>query len=500
MKGVFYGRHSTNKQTIDAQLSSAHVLATKYDCELVDEYMDQGVSARTKSLKARKGISQLLADAHLSKFDFVVISNHDRIARNPKEHQIIRVNMALLDIPIVISSSESLYDSGDFIVDLIKDGNSKLEVENTRIRTKDTMKKIIRSGDWAGGPAPYGYWYNKESKTFVSLAEEVMVIKQIFEFYQQEHGFLSIAQKLKIGSYRGQNWSKYAVKSIVTNPFYAGYVSLYRRKEGAPHSITDSEDWLLTKSEKIEPILSKEEWDYCWELYRKNRKRERNPRRFKTSFLLQSLVHCEDCGDPLQCKDQRTKSKSGKVYGKQIYFCPGCRYVIDAQLLHRLIPTIFSEIQKIGIDELSSKMIASFFEEVHLLEEDIYQLEQAKIEYNKKFDLINEELRAFIKTDTEESKTMANILILHKKDLERRVHETEHFLKDKKLEIDFLKNFQMDENMLTNRLKDFYQPLQKIQQEELRRLLVYMVEDITISQDGAANIKTRTMSKSTVFS
>lgn len=73
MRGV-YGRHSTDKQTMDAQRSMALDIIRKYECEFVGEYLDTAVSARKKELKERNGVSYLLADAHLDKYDFVVIS------------------------------------------------------------------------------------------------------------------------------------------------------------------------------------------------------------------------------------------------------------------------------------------------------------------------------------------------------------------------------------------------------------------------------------------
>lgn len=133
------------------------------------------------------------------------------------EHQKIRMILAGCNIPVVISSSESLYDSGDFIVDLIKDGTSKMEVDNTRIRTRDTAKSILLKGKWTGGKAPFGYRYDKVNKTFSQCEEELEIVDSMYKLYRNREGFQSIAHL--ISRQYGKSISKATVRWIITNPF-----------------------------------------------------------------------------------------------------------------------------------------------------------------------------------------------------------------------------------------------------------------------------------------
>ncbi|EBK2060070.1 recombinase family protein, partial [Salmonella enterica subsp. enterica serovar Typhi] len=100
MKGAFYGRHSTDRQNMETQKVMAYDFAKKYGCTVVCEYLDAAVSARKKQLNDRPGISQLLRDARDRKFDFVLMNYHDRIARNPMEHQEIRKRLKECNIPV----------------------------------------------------------------------------------------------------------------------------------------------------------------------------------------------------------------------------------------------------------------------------------------------------------------------------------------------------------------------------------------------------------------
>ncbi|MEC1716400.1 recombinase family protein, partial [Schinkia azotoformans] len=63
MKGVFYGRHSTDKQEMVMQQHSVANLITKYGCDIVDEYLDAGVSAVKKNIHQRKQLQRLINDA-----------------------------------------------------------------------------------------------------------------------------------------------------------------------------------------------------------------------------------------------------------------------------------------------------------------------------------------------------------------------------------------------------------------------------------------------------
>lgn len=67
MRGVFYGRHSTDKQTMDTQRNMCIEFINRVGCICVGEYLDAGISARKKTMQERPGISQLMADATFEK-------------------------------------------------------------------------------------------------------------------------------------------------------------------------------------------------------------------------------------------------------------------------------------------------------------------------------------------------------------------------------------------------------------------------------------------------
>jgi len=79
MKRVaLYARISTVDQHLETQLLDLREMATQRGHEVVHEYTDTISGAKAK----RVGLDQLLADARRHRFDIVLVSAFDRVARN----------------------------------------------------------------------------------------------------------------------------------------------------------------------------------------------------------------------------------------------------------------------------------------------------------------------------------------------------------------------------------------------------------------------------------
>lgn len=491
MKAAFYGRHSTDKQTMDTQRAMAFELAKKYSCEIVKEYGDPGVSARKKELEKREGISLLLKDAIDGKFDFIVINNHDRIARNPMEHQKIRMILSGCNIPVVVCISESLYDSGDFIVDLIKDGTSKLEVDNTRTRTRDTAKTIASQGKWTGGKAPYGYRYHKTTKTFSSCKEELDIVKRIYELYRDREGFQSVANL--ISEETGKPFSKTMVKWIITNPFYAGYISPHRKSAG--NSLNPFENWTLVKSDLIEPIMTLEEWKETWALYEQRKAGALNPKMYKTSFLFSNLLFCSVCDDALRCSDKTTFDKErNKHYGKKWYLCPNCDYKIEAARLHNVIDALLNNLKSQNLDLVTSLVCSEMVKERELALHKISKSKLELAEAQRELSLVEAQSKQYASNihdlETEDDNTkMLQIFKLQKQHLTSRIAQLEQDLKLLDKTASYLETVEGNESAIAQKLKSNSVMTGKENERELRKMVSYLVKraDFTPITTGSKN-------------
>lgn len=514
-KGVFYGRYSTKKQTIEAQRSTAYEFVQRYNGEIIEDYKDDATSARTVSLENRKDISRLMSDAYLRKFDYVIVSNHDRLARNPIEHQIIRYTLSALGIPVVISTSGSLYDSGDYIVDLVKDGTSKLEVENTRVRTTTTMRKIAKEGKWTGGVAPYGVFYDKEKKKFERIEEKIQPVIKIFDLYSKHLGARAIAKILSKdyiyntetttdGTIIDKKWSKEAVLRIITNPFYAGYFSL-GRNDG---DFADRSKWLMIPIPSLyefTSIITLEKWEYCYDLCVKRQQMKTPPKQVNTSYLFKGILKCLDCNQMLTTKDYTSKAtdKNGKPYGERLYICNTCRYRVAAEELHPLAKILMNEIAAddplIIINSIQEKFQhdKSILEkDVAALDDSIQQIQSDLRPLNKEIELLIDKIKKYNKEDEtngiiDENKILAQALILRRNVLEQRIRISMAIISKKEIQINYIEKYELHPEIISQTISDLHVPADNLSLVNQRRFLLYLIKDMTIDHIGNIDIQTR---------
>lgn len=489
MKGVFYGRHSTKKQKMDTQIKSAYDLAEKYGCIIISEYKDAGVSSR-KALNDREAIASLLTDARGQKFEFVVVYSDDRLARNRADHKRIREELAALNIPIVISTTESLYTTKDLIVHIVKDGITSLELARLRQKTRDTMRTIIRNGKWRGGPAPFGYVYQKHAQTIQPRHNELELVRQVYERYSKNEGFNSIAKGMPPGSYRGRNWTKDDVKQIIANPFYAGYLTLYRRKPNFNNTFTDRNQWLEAKSAEIEPIITFEEWQYCWDLYQQRKTKKISPKFYNTSFLLNNLLHCKNCGGAVSGKDGRTTSNTGKTYGVRLYRCTKCKYKIEESLVDAIVKKIWRKINEMNDETIVSNVIDSFQKDCEKIRGQITDLRFTVIDYQNKYDSLDQKIKLLFQ-DQLHREDLIKALSLARQNVYRQIQETNQAIKKKQQVMNFIQEVQANPVIIRKKYRGMIESYDSLPLKEIRRFLLQMVESITIDENGNVEYKLR---------
>ncbi len=470
---------------MDTQRSMAYEFAKKYECTITCEYVDAGVSARKKHLEDRKGISLLLKDAIDGKFDFVLINHHDRLARSPVEHQKIRMTLTGCNVPVVISSSESLYDSGDFIVDLIKDGTSKFEVDNTRTRTRDTARSIAKQGKWTGGKAPFGYRYDKETKTFSQCEEELSIVQRVYELYRNREGFQSIAHL--ISNETGKPTNKTAVRWIITNPFYAGYIAHHRKPAGSRNSITPIDNWMMVKSDLIDPIMSLDEWKETWVIYEKRKTGELNPKMYKTSFFLSNLLFCSVCKGILICKDQSTfDKKRSRFYGKKWYCCSVCNYKIESDRVHVIIDAVLNDLKSQNLDTVSLLVYEELLKERQLVAERLnktkaeldgaeHQLQVAE-EQSKRLASLVKDLETI-----DDNTKMVEILTLQKQHLSSRIKKFKTELNRLDKSAQYLELIEGNETEINRNIKSMSIINSNDNDHDIRKMITYLVQQAEIT-------------------
>ena len=188
LKVAFYARVSTDDQaereTIQNQVDIAATLCPAMGLEVVDSYLDDGVSGMIP-LEQRPEGARLLNDARQGLFKQVVVYRLDRIGR--KALVILSSWEELKEHGVAVRSLTEPFDTaqpfGEFVMGILA-MVAGYERDSIISRTTEGRRRKAREGKWTGGRAPLGY---KVVAGFLEVDEEESeLVQRIFRQYTEE--------------------------------------------------------------------------------------------------------------------------------------------------------------------------------------------------------------------------------------------------------------------------------------------------------------------------
>ena len=274
LRVTFYARVSTDKDeqlhSLQAQIQYySDLIARNPNWTFVSGYIDEGISGT--SVKKRESFLNMIEDARLKRFDFIVTKEISRFSRNTVDS--IQYTQQLLSYGVGV-----LFQS-DNINTLMPDSELRLtimssiaqdEVRKTSERVKFGFKRAIEKGVVLGNNRIWGYV--KDNGRLVVVEKEAELIRKIFTMYALDGlGMRSICNWLTengIRNTKGNDFSFSTIKGILTNPKYKGYYC-----GGKTHKCDyklnnvrylDPTEWKLYKDETgniVPALVSEELWD-----------------------------------------------------------------------------------------------------------------------------------------------------------------------------------------------------------------------------------------------
>ncbi len=300
MKSALYRRVSTEEQLKGTSLESQKQKLINFSTgdQTAFDYCDEGFSGKDDE---RPALRKLLTDAELGRFNRVVCTVLDRLARNMRLLLDLEEKLRSQGIHLVFCDQgvDTSKPMGKFVFQILGI-IAKWERETIIERTKEGRYARYKQGLWGPGQPLYGYTYNSQTRKLNILEYEATVVRQIYHLYVFDRlGMEQIARLLNSQQVKPRQqaklWHKAAIRDILIHPAYKG-----EHPSGVEvHTI-------------VEPWL--------WELAQKRRRQ--NPhlhRRRDAAWLLQGMTHCGLCGRILSC------SYSHGVQGRRVYSCPGRR-------------------------------------------------------------------------------------------------------------------------------------------------------------------------------
>ena len=220
-----YSSHSQNEQSIETQVNICKSYAKKNKLNIVNVYSDK---AKTGTNDNREAFQQMLSDSSKKTFDYVLVYNLSRFARNSTESVMNEMILSKNGVS-VISATESVNgDDDDPIASLMKNimrGVNEYYSKNTAKNIRDGLRTNARKGLSIGGLSlPLGYKSN-EHKEIIIDEETAPFVRKIFEMYHEHSSMADIVRYLNangIKTSRGNEFNKNSILRIVTNKKYIG--------------------------------------------------------------------------------------------------------------------------------------------------------------------------------------------------------------------------------------------------------------------------------------
>ncbi|WP_353828210.1 recombinase family protein [Agromyces sp. SYSU T0242] len=211
---------------VNRQIEDCRALAARLGYEVADEYVDNDISASTKSRKPRPMYAEMLSEARAERIDAILAYSNSRLTRRPREFEdLIDLHERHgVQIHTVASGSFDLATADGRRMARFLAGEATAEAERTAERTKRAKEQMAASGEYRGGRRPYGY----RKGGMVLKSSEAAVIRDATSAVLAGRSLSGIARDLngrRIKTSTGKDWTSVQLRDVLTRPRNAGLIS-----------------------------------------------------------------------------------------------------------------------------------------------------------------------------------------------------------------------------------------------------------------------------------
>lgn len=217
---------------VDRQREACLSIVATRAWDLVGEYVDNSISA-TDAKKNRPGYNRLVADLEAGRFDALVCYDLDRLTRQPRqlEDWIDAADTGALALVTANGEADLTTDAGRLFA-RIKLAVARSEVERKSVRQRDAAKQRSELGRPPLGVRLTGYTPQGDL-----VPDEAEVVRQVFTRFAAGDTLRGIARALTdagVTTRRGRPWNPSSIRTMLTNPRYAGRAVYQGVETGKP--------------------------------------------------------------------------------------------------------------------------------------------------------------------------------------------------------------------------------------------------------------------------
>ena len=285
-------------------------------------FEDAGYSAKNTD---RPDYQRMMARVRTGEFSHVLVWKIDRISRNLLDFAAMYAELKKLGVTFVSKNEQFDTSSamGEAMLKIIL-VFAELERNMTSERVSAIMLSRASGGSWNGGKVPFGYSYDKETKQFSIRDDEAQIVLHIYDLYESIHSLTTVAKELNergVRSRTGKPWNPTTIRTMLTNPFYAGtYRYNYRDESDKSYSVKAENEWVLIldhhppivtaeRQEAIAAILESKQrgWVGSGMTYQR-----------KNTHIFAGLLRCGCCGSTMVSTIDRERADGWRP---SLYVC-----------------------------------------------------------------------------------------------------------------------------------------------------------------------------------
>lgn len=280
MTGVIYARYSSDNQreeSIDGQLRECRAFAAHNDIQIVGEYIDRALSAKTDN---RPEFQQMIKDSSKGIFDVVLVWKLDRFSRNRYDSAHYK-NILKKNGVKVVSATEAISQGAEgILLESMLEGYAEYYSAELAEKINRGLTENALKCKYNGGTVALGFTIDSEQHYQINPTTAA-IIRQIFSDYLAGKTQSEIKDELNAKGLKNNTGRKFTVNNIANilkNRRYAGdYV----------YSGTVIENG-------IPAIIPRDTFNKVQELLAINKKA---PARHKAidDYLLTTKLYCGDC-------------------------------------------------------------------------------------------------------------------------------------------------------------------------------------------------------------
>lgn len=336
-------------------------------------FTDPGYSAKNTD---RPDYQAMMDRIRTGEFTHLVVWKIDRISRNLLDFASMYDELKRLGVTFVSKNEQFDTSSaiGEAMLKIIL-VFAELERNMTSERVTAVMLSRANNGQWNGGRVPYGYSWDKESRTFSVVEQEAKVIRRMAELYEQYQSLLYVAKYMNeagITTKTGKQWTPTTVRTMLTNPWYIGNYVYNVHSDGKGTEKRSEDEWITV--EDHHPAILDERIFYRIKFLLTRNKRGGVPASQtyvrKNIHIFGGLLRCAKCGSNMIANQDRRRANGIRP---SIYACGSRRrkqtsctnkYISDMVLgpfvlnyIANIIRAAKSYDGSFGMDALSKKLL-----------------------------------------------------------------------------------------------------------------------------------------------